>query len=136
MILLHVGDHLSQATTFWDFFAFWNVEIVALVIILIIFAAYVVGFSRLRFRGRYSVVSTPNIVFFSLSITVLLISLVSPIDTFGSDLFFVHMIQHILIVMVAAPLILLANSMRVFIWSLPKTPRYQVGHWISKGGFS
>ena len=37
--------------------------------------------------------------------------------------------------MVAAPLILLANSMRVFIWSLPKTPRYQVGHWVSKGGF-
>ncbi len=135
MILLHVGDHLSQATTFWDLFAFWDVEIFALITLLIIFAAYVIGFSRLRLRGRYSAVSTPNIVFFSLSIIVLLISLVSPIDTFGSDLFFVHMIQHILIVMIAAPLILLASSMRVFIWSLPKGPRYKVGHWLSKGGF-
>ena len=51
MILLHIGDHLSQATTFWDLFAFWDVEIVALVTLLIIFAAYVIGFSRLRLEA-------------------------------------------------------------------------------------
>ncbi len=38
---------------------------------------------------------------------LLLLSLISPIDTYSDDLFWVHMVQHVVLIMVIAPLLLL-----------------------------
>ncbi len=38
---------------------------------------------------------------------LLLLALVSPIDSYGDDLFWVHMVQHMIMVMLVAPLLLL-----------------------------
>ncbi|HJN94025.1 MAG TPA: cytochrome c oxidase assembly protein, partial [Dehalococcoidia bacterium] len=42
-------------------------------------------------------------------IIVLLFALVSPIDTYGDDLFISHMLQHVLVMMVVAPLLILGK---------------------------
>ena len=134
MILLHVGDHLFRATSFGDFFGQWQLEIAPLVVIVAITAVYLWGLRRLKARTKFEAVSSGQTTLFLLGIAFLLLALVSPIDTYGGDLFFIHMIQHILLVMVAAPLILLSNSMGVFMWSLPRGLRYDLGELLSGGG--
>lgn len=49
----------------------------------------------------------------------LALSLLSPIDWLGTQLFFMHMVQHMLTMMIAAPLLCLANPFPILIWGLP-----------------
>jgi cytochrome c oxidase assembly factor CtaG len=46
------------------------------------------------------------------------LALLSPIDALGSFLFIFHMTQHELLMMVAAPLLLLANPLPLSAWGL------------------
>ena len=50
---------------------------------------------------------------------VAVISLLSAIDALSALLFFMHMIQHLLLIMIAAPLIVLGNPFPFVIWGLP-----------------
>lgn len=54
---------------------------------------------------------------------IVAVALMSPIDVLSSQLFFMHMIQHLLLMMVAAPLLLVASPYAVSIWGLPKAGR-------------
>ena len=49
------------------------------------------------------------------------VSLMSPIDVLSGQLFFMHMTQHLLLTMVAVPLLLLGNPFPVLVWGLPTT---------------
>jgi len=57
------------------------------------------------------------------------LALLSPIDTVGSALFAVHMIQHMLLVVVAAPLLVLGDTGTAALWALPIRARRRVGRW-------
>jgi putative membrane protein len=59
------------------------------------------------------------------------ISLMSPIDVLGGQLFFMHMIQHLLMIMIAPVLLLGANPMAVTLWGLPRKLRQPVGKGLS-----
>ena len=134
MIALHIGDHLPRASNLWDFFGRWELDAAPLLVILAFALAYVVGLWRLRGRTTGQPVTTGRIVLFALGVLALLLALVSPISAYSQDLFFMHMIQHLLLVMIAAPLLLLANSMPIFMWSLPKEARHQVGNLMTRDG--
>jgi cytochrome c oxidase assembly factor CtaG len=56
----------------------------------------------------------------------LVIALVSPIDALADQLFWVHMIQHELLMIVAAPLLVLGRPFPVFLWALPPRARHLV----------
>lgn len=62
-------------------------------------------------------------------ILALLIALVSPLDPLGGALFSAHMVQHELLIMIAAPLLVLGTPIVAFLWSLPKRWRRRVGGW-------
>lgn len=57
----------------------------------------------------------------------LFIALVSPVDAVGAALFSVHMTQHLLLMMVAAPLIVLGDPLTVMLWALPVRWRRRIG---------
>jgi cytochrome c oxidase assembly factor CtaG len=57
---------------------------------------------------------------------VVAVALMSPIDVLSSQLFFMHMIQHLMLMMVAAPLLLLASPYAISIWGLPKAGRQTI----------
>jgi putative membrane protein len=63
---------------------------------------------------------------------VLLVALLSPLHATGEQVFAVHMVQHLLLTLVAAPLLLASNAMPVFVWSLPAAHRARVGHFVQK----
>jgi cytochrome c oxidase assembly factor CtaG len=66
--------------------------------------------------------------------TALLVALVSPVHAVGEAYFSVHMVQHLLLSLVAAPLLLLSNSMPVLLWALPPRDRMTLGRVVGRPG--
>ena len=89
---------------------------------------YVRGWRRLRGRGRGGRILKPWRAWcFAGGMLTLFIALVSPIGTFTSLFFFMHMIQHLLLIMIAAPLIWLGAPLLPTLWALPRRTRRGIG---------
>jgi putative membrane protein len=61
----------------------------------------------------------------------LALSLLTPLHELGSRSFTAHMIEHELLMLVAAPLIAFSEPLAIFLWALPKSWRHgaaQLGH--------
>jgi putative membrane protein len=56
----------------------------------------------------------------------LVVALVSPLDALGSALFAAHMTQHEVLMLVAAPLLILGRPLRASLWALPPAWRQQL----------
>ncbi|MBE2235212.1 MAG: cytochrome c oxidase assembly protein [Anaerolinea sp.] len=59
------------------------------------------------------------------------VALMSPVDVLSSQLFFMHMSQHLLLTMVAVPLLLIGNPFPVLMWGLPRPARRPVSAVLS-----
>ncbi len=57
---------------------------------------------------------------------LLFLALLSPMHELGEQLFWVHMTQHEILVLVCAPLLVLGAPLRVSLWALPATSRKSV----------
>jgi mxaJ protein len=58
---------------------------------------------------------------------VIAVSLLSPLHELGGRSFTAHMIEHELLMLMAAPLIAFARPLGVFIWALPRSSRHALG---------
>jgi len=63
---------------------------------------------------------------------LLCLALLSPLHPLGEVLFSAHMVQHELLMVAAAPLLVLARPLVAFLWGLPFAWRRALGRW-SKG---
>jgi putative membrane protein len=78
------------------------------------------GWLRLRRRGRPDLASWSRVALFAAGIFVVLMGLISPIDTIGENhLLWVHMLQHVLIGDVAIMLTVLAVRGPLLVFMLP-----------------
>ena len=71
---------------------------------------------------------------FAVGYATLLVALVSPLHALGEQLFSVHMVQHLLMTLVAPPLLLLSRSMPVLLWGLPASERATLGRLAGRPG--
>lgn len=60
---------------------------------------------------------------------VLAAAMVSPLHALGEALFSAHMAQHVLLMAVAAPLLVLGRPVVPFLWGVPPAWRRQLGGW-------
>ncbi len=67
---------------------------------------------------------------FYLAMVTLVIALASPIELLSEDLFWVHMVQHVLLMLVAAPLFVLARPWTRLWRALPLRGRRQLARWM------
>ena len=88
---------------FWD----WAFD-PPLVLVIDLAVLYVLGARRTVTPARKRVAQRWRCGCFWASLAVLAIALASPIERLSADLFWVHMIQHVLLIVVAAPLFVLA----------------------------
>jgi putative membrane protein len=65
----------------------------------------------------------------------LFVALVSPLHPLGEVLFSAHMTQHELLMLVAAPLVVLGRPVIAFLWALPLTWARRVGGWSKAAWF-
>jgi putative copper resistance protein D len=69
--------------------------------------AYIAAVRRANRAHPHSPVPRRQMVCFLLGMGTLVLAIMSPIAAYDTDLFSVHMVQHVLIIMIAAPLLLL-----------------------------
>jgi cytochrome c oxidase assembly factor CtaG len=87
-------------------------------------ALYVVGCARLwRRAGAGRGISRAAAARFALGWIALAAALLPPIDTMAAHLFSVHMVQHELMMVVAAPLLVTGRPLEAWTWALPATWR-------------
>lgn len=111
----------------------WRPEIILTLSLAAI--VHLAGRWRLKQRtGRGSALLSPwRTASYLSGLAVIWIALMSPIDVLSGQYFFMHMIQHLLLVMIAPPLLLLADPMPIMLWGLPEGLRLEVGRWLRPG---
>lgn len=127
---LAVGATFSPAvahTLYSDPFA-WTFDPWAVVPLGAAGALYATGLARLWGRagvGR----GTPRwrAAMFVAGFAVAALALISPIDALADMLFSLHMVQHLLLMLMAAPLFVLGRPQLVFLYALPRRWRVAVG---------
>lgn len=90
-------------------------------IVLVLAAAagiYLTGWFRLRRQGGPAA-TLPGLALYLSGIAALLTAMVSPVDRLAAERLSMHMVQHILLLMVAPLGILLANPFAAVVWGLP-----------------
>jgi putative membrane protein len=60
---------------------------------------------------------------FAAGLLAIVLALMSPIDHLAEDLLSAHMVQHLLLILAAAPLLVLGAPQTAFAWALPRNPR-------------
>jgi cytochrome c oxidase assembly factor CtaG/polyferredoxin len=100
--------------------ASWRLDVQLLCLLLFAAGIYARGWRRLHrdSPGRYPV---SRLVSFSLGLTCIFVALASPLDAFGNFLLQVHMIQHLLLLMIAPPLIWIGQPVLAFLRGIPRS---------------
>jgi putative membrane protein len=115
LALAHPAHAVGGGTpTIW---ARWTFE-PGVVISLALFAAmYAVGVWRLwRSAGVGKGISRRQVALFAAGWLALIAALVSPLDALSDDLLSAHMVQHELLMLVAAPLIAFSSPLLAILW--------------------
>lgn len=120
-------DPIARAAlSSWD----WRLEVILLVLLL--GTLFWVGWLRLRTisgrgQGRRSLGAVWRPLSYTAGLVVISLALMSPLDVLVQQLFFMHMIQHLLLIMIAPVLLLLPNPLPYILWGLPGRARLAVG---------
>ena len=99
--------------------ASWSIPFWATLGVLLAAILYIRGWRSLAYL-RSTLLPGWRLVCFLAGLTALWLALASPLDAFGSFLLTAHMIQHLLMMVVAAPLILLGSPQNVLLRGLPR----------------
>jgi putative membrane protein len=120
--LAHLRDAATDHGPGWT----WDPWITGpLALSALLFAA---GWRRLRARsagGRRALAARG--VLFALGWLVMAGALVSPLHEAGERSFAAHMLEHELLMLVGAPLLVLAEPLAVMLWAFPATARAAIG---------
>lgn len=108
----------------------WRPEVVSGLVIL--GGIYILGWWRLRQRGYHRLANGWRLSAYLSGLVVLVLALMSPIDTLQPLLFTMHMIQHELLMMIAPPLLLLANPFPIALWGMPAGLRHTIGEMLAR----
>lgn len=100
----------------------------------LVYVALAAGLYVLGSRGRDRPQPLQGLAFFA-SLLVIVIALCSPIDYYADDLFWVHMVQHILLITVAPPLLLLGRPWPRMWRAFPLGPRTKVARTLARAGW-
>lgn len=99
-----------------------------LVTVIVAVVAYAVGVIRLwRHAALGSGITVGQAGAFAGGMLLLAFVLCSPFDRFASELFLAHMVQHEVLMVAAAPLLVLGRPLAAWTWALPPKTRARVG---------
>ena len=106
----------------------WGAEPWVLLLLALSVLLYALGMRTLWPRARTS--REPlrrQALCFGLGWATLVLALASPVDSAGSFSFAAHMVQHEMLMIVAAPLLVLGRPLGVWVWAFPHDWRRRIG---------
>lgn len=107
----------------------WNLNPLIAAALLLPLWAYAHGVMVLWHGGVGRGVARHQVALFLLGVFTLFIALMSPVDTVSEELLSTHMVQHVLLMIVAPPLLVLGATPSIFLWVLPLRWRRTLGRW-------
>jgi putative membrane protein len=120
----HVPDAAAATSTAWQ----WNLAPWLLGLLAGALALYAHGVRRLWARaGRGRGIHSTTVVAFVVGWLTLVLALVSPLDALGGRLFSAHMVQHELLMVVAAPLLVIGRPFAAWTWAFEPPIRQALG---------
>jgi len=124
--------HDSQPLAPHDLWSAWSWEPVVLASLAVSLWLYLRGLRALwHSAGRGRGVRRWEVTAFMGGWLTLALSLISPLHQLGGVLFSAHMAQHELLMVVAAPLLVLGRPIIPFLWGMPFAWRRVAGDWAS-----
>ena len=115
------GMHGGEDAARWTFDA-WVVGP-----LLVSLAWYATGYLRLRARSTMAVAHRASAGWFLAGWLVLAAALVTPLHEAGERSFAAHMLEHELLMLAAAPLLVLSRPLGIALWAFPHAARQALG---------
>ena len=119
----HVGT-IPYPHDLWTTWSFEPAVVLGMVLMSWLYSRGVKALWRRAGTGRG--VATWRALCYAAGMGVLAVALISPVDGVSAALFWVHMVQHLLLVMIAAPLLVLGQPHIALLWGLPRNARRHV----------
>jgi putative membrane protein len=114
--------NLSELNDWWTF------EPAVVVPLLLTAFFYAIGAIRLRMSAN-TAFGAAEFACFAAGWLTLVVALVSPLHPWGAVLFSAHMTQHELLMLVAAPLLVLGRPVIPFLWAMPRSVAQTFARW-------
>ena len=115
--------HGGQPHNWHDLMRAWSFEPLVVISLMLSGLLFIIGLHRLKRKS----IRTWEALCFALGWLALFVALVSPVHAWGRVLFSAHMSQHEILLLVAAPLLVLGRPLIAFLWALPM-------HWSRRLG--
>ncbi len=113
--------HDAEPQAWNEVWRVWNDDWWLWVVVFTLGALYARGIRVLwKQAGSGAGISRARAVAFGLGWLASVAALLSPIDPLGGQLFSAHMVQHELLMLVAAPLLVVGRPLGAFLWGLPR----------------
>ncbi len=123
------------ANSIGDFLSTWSLSGPQFIIVAFLSTVYLVGMLRLQIRSRWQAIPIRKVFYAFGGYAILFFAVAGPPEAFSEDMFFAHMMQHILIAMVASVLLLAATPMAAYLWSMPETIRVGLAPSLAETGW-
>ncbi len=113
----------------------WSIESWVPAILVAATLWYGFGLRRME-RENAPVVSASAMVAFAGGIALLFTAFVSPVDALAGELFSAHMLQHLLLMLAAPPLLVCSRPAIVFLWAFAPRQRQRIGRFWTRAGLA
>ena len=111
----------------------WDIRPEVVLVLFVAATLFSLGWWRLRQVPSARFASGWRLAAYLSGLGLLGLALLSPIDTLASYLLSMHMVQHLLLVMLAPVFLLIANPLPFTLWGMPTALRHRVGGLLSRG---
>jgi putative membrane protein len=116
-----------------DLWVTWNLAPAIWIPILLTILIYAWGGHQVWQRaGRGHGITRRQWLSFVGAILMLALALVSPLDALSNELFSAHMVQHLILILAAAPLLVLSDFQLAFLWALPRRHVQKMGNSVNQ----
>lgn len=120
--------HPGHAPTPYDWWREWSFEPGVVLPMVVVSLLYAVGVRRLWRRGGAGRAVRPwQAACFAGGMATLALALITPLDAMGNALFAAHMLQHEILILASAPLLVAGAPMLPVLWALPMPARESLG---------
>lgn len=121
--IAHPGGPLPH-----DLWTAWSFEPSVWIPLVLCILIYAWGVHTVWQRsGREHGITRRQWMSFTGAVVMLVLALMSPLDALSSSLFSAHMVQHLILILAAAPLLVASDFQLAFLWALPRSQAQTVG---------
>ncbi|HEX7964157.1 MAG TPA: cytochrome c oxidase assembly protein [Gammaproteobacteria bacterium] len=111
----------------------WDWQPAVLLALILAAGAYLAGLLRMRSRRR--LLDARRRAAFAAGLAAVFFALLSPLDGFADRSFSAHMLQHLMLMLLAPPLLVYARPATAWLWAFPLRGRRVLGR-VWSGGFA